>query len=357
MSPTSIDLSVAIKGCQTCHVLYSNRDVPGIDDLVLMVKIISSTDRNIRDSIVVANNSQTEVKREQLTSLLGVQRGIEQYYRVQDKFTKLYYERRSKQYRYGRERIPADHVITIPYQIMAFVSMVLGQPHVTSHYYGDIIKLFEGSTDGRKIFDKDSNPAFYYMSALASFHRDRLLESGKIDSDLRHVKHHLLYALSLVITTKAMPNLNSNSAEKYCEEVCTILCDEHKRIEAFHKAGQLIIDTLGRAPQHNDLNDQTLASRIKERFERQRRGNPVASAVPAASTTAASTPAASTPQEADSSAKQSKKRISKNINAEVSDTYKTDVPKLESPKVVGKIDLSRLTDSSRSRLRKKSRTR
>ena len=256
-----------VNGCQTCHVLYENRNMPGIDDLVLMIKIISSEDREIRDSIIVANNNQTEVKREQLTSLLEAQRNIERYYKAQTQFTKLYYERRSKQYIYGRENIPADHVITIPVQIMAYVSMVLGEPHLTSNYYGQIIEKFNGENGTRKIFDKDSSPALYYMSALAAYNRDRLISAGKIDRDLRHVKHHLLYALRLVINEK-MPEQNNNKIEKYCEKICNLLCNEEKSIEVFTKAGNLIEETLNRKPIHDDLNDPSLARKIKECFYR-----------------------------------------------------------------------------------------
>ena len=47
-----------VNGCQTCHVLYNNRNIDGIDDLMLSVKVITSTDKDIRDKIVVANNSR-----------------------------------------------------------------------------------------------------------------------------------------------------------------------------------------------------------------------------------------------------------------------------------------------------------
>lgn len=304
-----------VNGCQTCHVLYENRNAPGINDLTLSVKIISSTDRDIRDRIVVANNSQTEVKSEQLTSLLQVQRKIEMYYQAQERFTKLYYERRSKQYRYGQEKIPAGHVITIPYQIMAYVSMVLGEPHLTSNYYGKIIEQFNGENDSRQIFDSKANPAFYYMSALAAYFRDKWLDSSEIDRNLRHVKHHLLYALRLVVTDKDMPALNSNKAQAYCDGVCEILCDKPRGIEAFRKAGKLIIDTLGREPEHNDLNDKSLATRISQYYNRNL-----------------------------------KKKIS-TLNPET--TYiPTEVPSLEHPKVIGKIDLEKLSRFSRSAKKK-----
>ena len=68
-----------VNGCQTCNVLQQHLDVPNIDDLMLSVKIISSKSKTIKDKIIVGNNSQTEVKREQLVSLLDSQKYIEDY--------------------------------------------------------------------------------------------------------------------------------------------------------------------------------------------------------------------------------------------------------------------------------------
>ena len=71
-----------VNGCQTSNVLQQNLSIPNIDELMLTVKIISSKDKEIRDKIIVGNNSQTEVKREQLVALLDTQKYIEDYYNV-----------------------------------------------------------------------------------------------------------------------------------------------------------------------------------------------------------------------------------------------------------------------------------
>ena len=68
-----------VNGCQTSNVLQQNLSIPNIDELMLTVKIISSKDKEIRDKIIVGNNSQTEVKREQLVALLDTQKYIEDY--------------------------------------------------------------------------------------------------------------------------------------------------------------------------------------------------------------------------------------------------------------------------------------
>lgn len=156
-----------VNGCQTCNILYLCKEVDGIERLKVSVKIIVSSDKEIRDKIIVANNSQTEVKQEQLVSLLETQKQIEDYYNAQNEFEKLYYERRSKQYKNGNVQVPQYKVITIPNQIQSFVSMMMGEPDKVCGYYGSIVEEFEKT--GRKIFASDTKPDLYYTCALASY--------------------------------------------------------------------------------------------------------------------------------------------------------------------------------------------
>lgn len=166
LSMTLSDFQI-VNGCQTCNIIYLCKDVPGIDRLKVSVKIIVSSNKEIRDKIIIANNSQTEVKQEQLISLLETQQQIEDYYNAQNAYEKLYYERRSKQYKNGNIQVPAFKVVTIPNQIQSFVSMMMGKPDKVRGYYGSIVDEFDKA--GRKIFATDTKPDLYYTSALASY--------------------------------------------------------------------------------------------------------------------------------------------------------------------------------------------
>lgn len=250
-----------VNGCQTCHVLYNYRLQPGIEDLTLMVKVISSADRTIRDKIVVANNNQTAVLREQLTSLHQIQRNIEDYFKYRNSSEKLYYERRSKQYQYGNTSVPAGRVITIPYMIKAFVSMILGKPHMTSRYYGQLLELFEGED---AIFKSDTDPALYYASALAAFRRDEFLRHNRLPRKYINIKHHLLQVLPYVITGKNVPQLNSNKVSQFCDMLCDKLEKRGDALAAFEQAGKLIEEVLGRVPIHKDLNDEMLSLNLRK---------------------------------------------------------------------------------------------
>lgn len=239
-----------VNGCQTCNVLQQHLDVPNIDDLMLSVKIISSKSKTIKDKIIVGNNSQTEVKREQLVSLLDSQKYIEDYYNAQKTFEKLYYERRSKQYRYEETRIPVNKVITIPFQIKAFVSMILEKPHEVSGYYGSIVEQFD--KNGVRVFASETNPALYYTSALANYKMVEWFSKNAQYKDFKKVKFHVLLAFKLMCQKNRQPQLNSNKVQQYCDHLCRILCDVQKCEKGFDAAIKLVSTVLGRSPKDSD---------------------------------------------------------------------------------------------------------
>lgn len=239
-----------VNGCQTCNVLQQNLDIPNIDELVLTVKIISSKDKEIRDKIIVGNNSQTEVKREQLVALLDTQKIIEDYYNAQNRYEKLYYERRSKQYRYDETQVPSYKVITIPFQIKAFVSMIMGEPHKVSGYYGSIVEQFD--KNGKRVFAPDTNPALYYTSALACYKMTEGFNNNLIPRKYKKIKFHLLLAFRLMCEKFVIPPFNSNKVQSYCDHLCEILCDSEKCKMGFDAAIKLILTAINHEPNDKD---------------------------------------------------------------------------------------------------------
>lgn len=228
-----------VNGCQTSNVLYRNLDVPGIDDLVLSVKLICSIDKDIRDNIIVGTNSQTEVHREQLVSLLDALKYIENYYNAQKAFDKLYFERRSKQYSNGNEmKVPSSRVITIAFQIQSFVAMMMGEPNHVRGYYGQIVQEFDKA--GRKIFSEDTNPALYYTSALAGYKMTEAFSKGKIHPRYKKIKFFVLYAFRLMCEKSKLPAFNSNKVQEYCDHLCSILCNPERCLQGFSAATMLI---------------------------------------------------------------------------------------------------------------------
>lgn len=251
-----------VNGCQTSHVLYQKRNVAGVDNLCLLVKLIASTDRDVRNSIIFGANSQTAVMREQLIALSITQERIEQYYNAVKKTERLYYERRSKQYSLD-SKVPAYKIVTIPMQIKAMVSMFLAEPHNVNGYYGCIVeKLQQGAT---KIFSEDYKLDIYYTCGYAYYKMMKLFERGELPRQFKSVRYHLLLSLRLVYEKEkgAMPQLNNKSMPDFCDGINALLNEESTCVEKFAEALNLLKKALGHTVvERNDCQDDKLTERL-----------------------------------------------------------------------------------------------
>jgi hypothetical protein len=148
-----------VNGCQTSHVIYNNKDSV-TNEMQVPVRIIVSEDDEIKNKIIKATNRQTPVKNEELIALTDFQKSLEKYYNSQPDSYKLYYERRSQQYR-SISSIEKIRIVTISLQIRSFSSMFLNQPHLAGRYYGNLLKSVKG-----KIFCQDHKLTLFCHSPV-----------------------------------------------------------------------------------------------------------------------------------------------------------------------------------------------
>lgn len=252
-----------VNGCQTSHVLFNNPD--SIDaNVQIPVKLIVSEDSEVKNRIIKATNRQTQVKTEELTALTDFQRVLEDYYAAILGDSKLYYERRSQQYRSatGIEKI---RIVSIPNQIRSFASMFLGLSHQASRYYGTLLKTIE-----TKIFANGHTPIGYYTSALAQFRLESLFRKKVLDPKYRPFKYHLLAILRIQLAGNDMPVMTANKFEKYCEQIVEALNDEQECIKAFRASINLLDCALGGNYERDKAKDAglvpTAVSNLKSKY-------------------------------------------------------------------------------------------
>lgn len=258
-----------VNGCQTCNVIFNNIDTEGINNLQLLVKIIASDNKEIRDRVIVANNSQTAVVREQLLALLEELRRIEDYYNAQRNYDTLYYERRSKQY-HNDTQIKKWQIVTTSMQITSFIGMILGKPGKIRGYYGHLLENFN-ETSGFKVFDSKYHPALYFLSAYACVKMTQLFQSAILPKDFKTMKFFVLYAFRKLTEKGNLKSLTDNdkNIEEYCEHICKILYDDEKCKKGFLGAVDLIRNqVLRRNPTDNDRFNQDLVSKIDQVINR-----------------------------------------------------------------------------------------
>jgi len=227
-----------VNGCQTSHVLYNNLQniTPKIQ---IPVKLIVSPDDAVKNLIIKATNRQTMVKDEELAALTDFQKALEQYHTSVPEQYRLYYERRSRQYR-SRSDIEKIRIVTIPTQIRSFASMFLNKPHQASRYYGTLLKDIES-----RIFLGGHPLIAYYVSAYALFLLEGYLRRGTLDNRYRPFKYHLLGIFRMLAAGAEMANMKTNKFERYCEDIQKVLWGNNKCLPAFKKACRVLDSLLG----------------------------------------------------------------------------------------------------------------
>jgi hypothetical protein len=242
ISPTGDQFTISdyqiVNGCQTSNVLYNNRKGANITKVSVPVKLIATTDEEVKTRITLATNNQTPIKKEQLAALTQFQRSLEQYYNSYSEDSKIYYERRSKQFN-SDNSVQKSRIITVPYQIKSFAGMFLDEPHNVTSYFGSIVKrLNEGKAP---IFDNDHAFAPYYTSAFAYYKLESLFKKGSIDTSYKKVRFHILMLFRILNGKDPLPPFNSvKKMGKYCADLLTILNDETKALKAFQKCIEVI---------------------------------------------------------------------------------------------------------------------
>ncbi|CAF1737766.1 AIPR family protein [Bacillus subtilis] len=227
-----------VNGCQTSHVIYYNKDNIDKEKTNLPVKIIITEDEEVISDIIIANNSQTEVKKEELMALSDFQKKLELFYNsIEESKRKLFYERRSKQYD-AVPNIEKVRIVTISSQIKSFASMYLDRPNLASRFYGKLLEQLSESA-----FVANHQPMPYYTSAFALYKLEFYFRNKSLDSRFRKFRFHMLMMLKYYINNENLPNMDSKKINSYCENINKVLYSSNA-LSIFKKLTNIIEDTV-----------------------------------------------------------------------------------------------------------------
>ncbi len=224
-----------VNGCQTSHILYSNRT--SIDNSIyLTIKLIVTNDEEVTNRIIKATNRQTEVKTEAFLALQPFQKALEDFYNSftseEDKEYRLYYERRSKQYESQMPTLNKSKVVSITYQIKCFISMFLDMPHSTHRYYGELLKANED-----KIFVDKHGFYPYYISCLTCHLLENAIRCGNIDQRYKKFRYHIVLVIRILLKGKELPPLSDNKkSNNYYIHIQNTLKDSGEAAKLFARA-------------------------------------------------------------------------------------------------------------------------
>lgn len=240
-----------VNGCQTSHIIYFNKDRI-TDNTFIPLKIIVTRDGDIINQIIQGTNRQTEVKLEAFESLVPFQKQLEELYLSMGrrKGDPIYYERRSKQY--DPLNIRKDRIITFPTQIQSFVAMFLDEPHSIHRYYGELLKSYR-----TRLFSESHKSIPYYVAGLSLCTVERLFARGDLATDVKPLKYQVLMAFRLLNEPFALPPINTNRIEQYCQGLLDVLDDDSRCAAEFQKAGAMVRDCWNVVPQGRERKERT----------------------------------------------------------------------------------------------------
>lgn len=243
-----------INGCQTSFVLYENRQRIN-EDATIVIKIISTDDKNITDSIVKSTNRQTPVLNEAFETLRDFHKKLELIYQSYKPKYRLYYERRSKQY--DTQSINRNKIISFPYQTAAYIAVFLGEPHSTHRYYGELLNSY-----AKRIYRDDDILEQYCIASMYVYAVDEFIRKNDDYISFKKYRHHIALLLRYFASDKMPPLPNSREMKKYCDDLYIKIIDTSWTELNIKKICSIILTTIKRENlSSKDGNDIT---RMKE---------------------------------------------------------------------------------------------
>ena len=249
-----------VNGCQTSNVLFLNRDLDGISNLFIPIKLIITDDQDIRDKIIVSTNNQTQIKEEQLLALTSFQKGLEEFYKNMG--DGLYYERRKSQYSFDAS-IKKKTIIDIREQIKTYVAMFLEEPHVVSGYFGKVYK-----ERNSQIFLKDHKYEPYYLSGLTHYKFKTLINTKKIDRKYNKARYHIFMLFRKIAEPNEKVEPASNKIKKYSDAIIEILRDDKQCLKHFLNATEIIDSAAINIEEQKEIYKKSTTNALIEEFKK-----------------------------------------------------------------------------------------
>lgn len=234
-----------VNGCQTSNVLFEEREFLG--DTMVNIKVVETKNEDVFSDLVRATNSQTKVEDTQFLSLRPFIKRIEEYFNTYDGDSRLYLERRDKQY--VGLGIPAVRVFSVHNAAKCVTAMYCNRPELAARYPKT---MYEELTE--TLFSDDVKEQIFYAACLTLYRFNMLTSNSTVPQNMKRFKWHILPLVRAIIAGKINPPLNSKSADKSAGEIIEIMSQHsikatdvmNKAVEVCTSMGEVSADALKR---------------------------------------------------------------------------------------------------------------
>lgn len=187
-----------VNGCQTSNSIFKYRKHPNIDKVQILIRLISTEDIEVSNTIVRGTNKQNMVLDEAFESTLPFHREtLEPFFQSIDNDIKIYYERRIKQYS-NDSLLKKTQIVNLRILTKSFIGMFLEAPYMSSKHEAKLLEIYAGKCN-RKIFLEDHSPYPYYIAALTWYMFEKYFREDKIDRKYKPYTEHLYLILKYSI--------------------------------------------------------------------------------------------------------------------------------------------------------------
>lgn len=245
-----------VNGCQTSHVLFNEQS--NLDDKVMVpLRVISTQDENVINSIIKATNRQTEVKTEQLLALSDFQKKLELYFESFDAPKVLHYERRSRQFN-NQSGIEKTRIVSPANLIRAFASMFLEEPHRTTRNFSGLLDQV-----GKNIFVADHKLEPYYVSAFALYQLEYIFRNQMLDAKFKPARFQILMTARLLLDKRPLPRYNSNEMSRYCGDALELWWEGWSALDLLTMASEMVEQVSGGNLHRDHIRTQPFTESLK----------------------------------------------------------------------------------------------
>lgn len=207
-----------VNGCQTCHVLFHERDQL-TEHVFVSVHIVHSVDEDVIQGIVAATNQQTPVSDEDLAARQGFHKELEDFFTLgRDKPHRLFYERRAKQFS-DRKDVEKTRVISRAQLSRAYLAMFLDEPSGVGRFQ-DLMKA-----RGKELYVTGQPPILYYTAAATWYRLEWLIRNQRLNRGYRPTRYHLMALIRQRLAGSVQLSANPKAATRECDKILKVVWD------------------------------------------------------------------------------------------------------------------------------------
>ena len=196
-----------VNGLQTSECIYRHfQQHPCQDERYVLIKVLTSQNNFIRDSIIRATNNQTNVDTSSLHATDKIQRDIEDILKKSD----LFYERRTNYY--TNLDVPNEKIFTPLYLASAYTALILKLPHRATSLKN---RFMREKIQYARIFSSKINLNIWPKLAIIMKKTDQQLEKSKTkqNSSVDNYLKSIRYVVSLLTLGRLLKRLNFSVKE------------------------------------------------------------------------------------------------------------------------------------------------